>query len=317
ENNFFRQAALTIIQNIYLFRQRKIFFGTPTEALGDRERQEALLLFTLSPHETTLPLAKTFQHLVLARVWHRIVSQASDSFLGSRPFVELHEVVEQINTLRNIYMLLSRGIVGKITSHINSIYRQSITPEDGYQIGSFGIARAAYRFHPSSGFRFSTYASHWILKEIQRQALEGRLIRISANLVERIASNAQCGNSKAPPELERLCRATPQLYHCLEDLQQVGHSTATPEPAGHLEKNEILDLLQHAIRKILTPKSADVIMRRYGLGKYSGNEQSVIEIAAVHGVTRSSIYQVEQTALQRLRKYLRRHTDFSSFSTFT
>ncbi|MEE4242092.1 MAG: hypothetical protein V2I36_11555, partial [Desulfopila sp.] len=39
ENNFFRQAALTIIQNIYLFRQRKIFFGTPTEALGDRERQ--------------------------------------------------------------------------------------------------------------------------------------------------------------------------------------------------------------------------------------------------------------------------------------
>ncbi len=304
ENNCFRQAALTIIQNIYLFRQRRIFFGTAADDLGDRERQEALLLFSQSPQETTVPLAKTFQHLILGRVWHRIISQAGDSFLESAPFSELHEIVEQLNTLRNIFMLLCRGIVGKMTSKISTIYQQSITPEDARQIGSFGIARAAYRYHPSSGLRFSTYASRWIIKEIQRQALQGRLIRISANLVEKISSEAQNRPSPHNFAFEQLCRSTAQLSDFPDTLRQTTLSASLDDPAGLLEKRETHALLLHAITRVLSPKSGDVILRRYGLGKYTGNEQSVIQIAELYGVTRSSIYQIEQTALSRLKKYL-------------
>jgi RNA polymerase sigma factor (sigma-70 family) len=308
ENNCFRQATLTIIQNIYLFRHRRIFFGTAADDLGDHERQQALLLFSRSPQETTIPLAKTFQHLILARVWHRIISQASDSFLESRPFLELHDIVEQLNTLRNIYMLLSHGIVGKMTSRINTVYQQSITPEDARQIGSFGIARAAYRYHPSSGLRFSTYASHWILKEIQRQALQGRLIRISANLVEKISNEAQNRPSQHNLAFEQLCRSTTQLSDFPEGLRQTTLPASLDGPVGHLEKQETKALLLDAITKVLSAKSGDIIMRRYGLGQYSGNEQSVIQIAELYGVTRSSIYQIEQTALPRLKKYLLRNT---------
>lgn len=43
----FRQASLTIIQNIYLFKQRKIFFSSGLDTT-EQERQKAVLLLGLS-----------------------------------------------------------------------------------------------------------------------------------------------------------------------------------------------------------------------------------------------------------------------------
>ena len=187
----FRQAALTIIQNIYLFRNRKIFFGTLSSASSEEERQDALLLFSANPTRTSLPLAKTFQHLILARVWNRILSSATETDLQKPHFIKLHAIVEKLNTIRNIYILLTMGLVKKLASRINNIYKESITFEDSIQIGSFGIARAAYRYHQSLGIRFSTFAANWVFKEIQRQSLEGRLIRLPTNIVEHYTKAAK------------------------------------------------------------------------------------------------------------------------------
>ncbi len=304
ENRFFRQAALTVIQNIYLFRQRKIFFGTP-ELTAEQQRQEALQLFSKSPLDGSIPLAKAFQHLILARVWHRINNQVDKTIRNSKHYNELHEVVEQLNTLRNIYMLLSLGLTHKLTRNVNSIYRQSITGEDAHQIGSFGIARAAYRYHPSTGIRFSTYASRWILKELQRQALDGRLIRISTNLVEQIAQDAkESGLSQHGAAYTKLCNATAQLTPANEHLLLDCQLPSLVNPGERLEQLEMRSLLLDAIQKTLSQKSSDVIMRRYGLGPFRGKEQSVIEIAKLYGVTRGSIYQLEQTALKKIREHI-------------
>lgn len=304
ENMVFRQAALTIIQNIYLFRQRKIFFssiGLSTE----EERQEALLLFSESPEEKTIPLARTFQHLVLARVWDRICSKADDSLLQSQVFGELLEVVERLNTLRNIYMMLTTGLVQKLTRRISDIYRQSVTAEDAHQIGSFGIARAAYRYHPSSGVRFSTFAAKWIQKEVQRQALSGRLIRISSDLVEKVAKARRSGSFEKEWAASRLlAKATTRLSHQPGACLQRDMASIVTGPAEETEQKELQRILLRAIDTILSEKSSDVIKRRYGLGDYQGREQSVVEIGEAYGVTRSSIYQLEQSAMKKLRKHL-------------
>ena len=68
----FRQAALTVIQNIYLFRNRHIFFQPPTEN-GAEERILALKLFS-SVEKGELPLAQSLRHPILARIWSRIAS---------------------------------------------------------------------------------------------------------------------------------------------------------------------------------------------------------------------------------------------------
>ncbi len=198
----FRQAAITVIQNSYIFKNRKIFFSSESFTT-EMERQEALILFTGDPQKDTIPLGKTLQHVVLARIWDRIVRSGNDAILNSESFLRLGEVVDRLNTIRNIYILLTAKLANKLASSINELYRHSVTQEDACQIGVFGIARAAYRYHPSVGVRFSTYASHWVQKEIQRQALEGRLIRISSHLVEQY-SQAKREKNK---ELELLAKS--------------------------------------------------------------------------------------------------------------
>lgn len=304
ENRMFRQAALTVIQNIYLFKQRKIFFSS-TGLSTEEERQEALLLFSGSPEERTIPLARTFQHLILARVWDRICGKADAAFLQGQAFIELLAVVERLNTLRNIYMLLTTGLVQKLTRRISDIYKQSVTMEDAHQIGSFGIARAAYRYHPSCGVRFSTYAAKWIMKEIQRQALSGRLIRISSDLVEKVARAKRANTMGQECSAYRsLATATAQLTLQPGELQHHGNATIVAGPTEELEQKELQGLLLKAIDTVLSKKSGDVIKRRYGLGDYLGREQSIVEIGRAYGVTRGSIYQLEHSAMQKLRKHL-------------
>ncbi|WP_228857220.1 hypothetical protein [Desulfomarina profundi] len=182
-STLFRQAALTVIQNIYLFQNRKIFLKS-SAATPELERQEALLLFSCPVKaKGELNLEKTFQHSILARIWNRITSNQQDNYSNRQEFINLQTIVEELNTLRNIYMILCQGLVRKLVTHINSIYRQSISFDDAIQIGEFGIARASYRYHIFSGVRFSTYASKWVFKEIQRQALGDVLLKFPQTLL--------------------------------------------------------------------------------------------------------------------------------------
>ncbi len=309
----FRQAALSVVQNNYLFRNRKLFFGTDFQS-EEQERQEAIQLLGCS--EIMLqepPLSKTFQHPVIARIWNRILQQSTESSRSSDVFMELHQIVEQLNVLRNIYILLCRGIVHRLARTMNRVYRQSLTYEDAVQVGSFGIARAAYRYHFSSGVRFSTYASHWVKKEIQRQALEGRLMRISAGTVERFARAAKENDAETLAKVSSVLQETE--LRCLEpawlpDVPADLKHRLSPE--GVTEGRQLKMLLLEGIETVLSEKSGDLIRRRYGLSPYC-REQSVIEISEVYRVTRSSVYQRERTALKKLFLFLKDHCQESEY----
>jgi RNA polymerase primary sigma factor len=302
-NRAFRQAAITVIQNSYLFKHRKIFFHS-TSLSTELERQEALQLFTMDPRKTTIPLGKTLQHLVLARIWDRIIRSADSAIMQSQPFAELSDVVERLNTLRNIYMLLTTNLVKKLTSRINQLYSHSVTDEDACQIGSFGIARAAYRYHPSVGVRFSTYASHWVQKEIQRQALEGRLIRISSDLVEKFSQAKRDKDEGQERVVQSLLEnATERLGYEPEKFQHKESALISSNPADLTEQKELHRLLLDAVDTILSGKSRNIMHRRYGLGAHDKGGQSAVEIAKIYGVTRGSIYQLEQAAIRKLKRY--------------
>jgi DNA-directed RNA polymerase sigma subunit (sigma70/sigma32) len=55
----------------------------------------------------------------------------------------------------------------------------------------------------------------------------------------------------------------------------------------------------------LTEKEAEIIKRKFGLHPFTGSSQSVISISETYGVTRSSIYQIENKALMKLRRALK------------
>lgn len=300
----FRQAALTVIQNIFLFQNRHIFFQ-PFANL-EEERSEALEIFSSPAPPESISLKKSFRHPVLARIWARIVTTTEEQIYQSPALLELHSIVEKLNTLRNIYMLFSARLIRTLAHKINPVYKQSLSHEDALQVGYFGVARAAYRYHHSSGVRFSTYAANWIFKEFQQQSLNGRLIRISSNVVENYSRSRKA--SPLEHSLET-CLPLPDAV-AVEDEQELdagrgdyfGQNKNSPE--GLFEKSEDRSLLKEAVDTELNRRSADILRRRFGLPPYESTPQSIIEIAETYGLTRGRVYQIEQHALEKLRSNL-------------
>ena len=301
----FRQAALTVIQNIYLFKTRRIFFAPPVGP-PDGERQEALLLFSAGPAAQSLPLAKTLQHAIIARVWNRITSRQDACQEQDPRFLALEESVEALNTLRNIYILLTRGLVQALVFRAKTTSWSQST-EDAVQSGTFGVARAAYRYHPSCGVRFSTFATHWINREIQQQALSGRLIRVSSTVIEAHARAKKRDDQTAARKYGDILQGAHTLLLTEGDTDTTALAEtvgSTPAPETILERRQLHRLLLDALDSQLDPKKREVLKRRFGIFPYNDGEESVLDISRRLGVTRSSVYQLEESALRQLHRHL-------------
>jgi RNA polymerase primary sigma factor len=67
--------------------------------------------------------------------------------------------------VRDKLILKNRGLVIRVVRHYLG---RGVDREDLIQEGNLGLLRAATRFDPGRGFRFSTYANFWIRQAIMR-----------------------------------------------------------------------------------------------------------------------------------------------------
>ena len=173
---------------------------------------------------------------------------------------------------------------------------------DLIQEGNLGLMKAAEKFEPERGFKFSTYATWWIRQSITRAiADQGRTIRIPVHLVESAAAldmepdkvRELLQLSQEPISLETPVGEEEDAH--LEDfIQDEDAGVPVDEPGRQLLRRELLHVL-----KSLTPREERVITLRFGLE--DGRARTLEELGKEFNVTRERVRQIEAKALRKLR----------------
>jgi RNA polymerase primary sigma factor len=197
--------------------------------------------------------------------------------------------------------------------------------------GNIGLMKAVERFDPAKGGKLSTYAAWWIKQSIKRAlANQSKTIRLPVHLVDKIAKikrvsmsmSEELGREPTDQELAdevglsaaklsqlRTVSIRPASLDApmndedgTEFGEIVGDDNAV-DPAENLsDKNlqeEIADLL-----RVLDDRERKIIMSRFGLD--GGNSRTLEEVGEKFGVTRERIRQLQNIALAKLRRALRK-----------
>jgi RNA polymerase primary sigma factor len=208
---------------------------------------------------------------------------------------------------------------------------------DLIQEGNLGLMHAVSRFDYRRGLRFSTYACWWIRHAIGRAlADKARAVRIPVHMLEaqqqlekvRQQLIRELGRQPTPQEVAKAARVPlaklNQMHRYLmgqplsldrpvheDDDRQLGEMLADPDsedqnPAEDLT-NEALTKQVRTLMRGLSPIEADVLRQRFGLG--DDEERTFREIGDQYRLSRERIRQIQNSALDKLKKALeRQHT---------
>lgn len=202
----------------------------------------------------------------------------------------------------------------------------SLSFDDLVQEGNMGLIRATKDFDPTLGFRFSTYAMHWIKQSISRAILNNsRTIRLPVHILElqskykkaqnilrdtlgreanseEIANYLQVSVEKIN-EIETLIKEPISIHTSLNDeddgtLEDLIADNNLENPDDKLDNEFLRDAL-NSVLETLDERECEIIIARYGLNKKRA--KTLEEIGKEFGVTKERIRQIEQKALIKLR----------------
>lgn len=197
---------------------------------------------------------------------------------------------------------------------------------DLIQEGNLGLMKAAEKFEPERGFKFSTYATWWIRQAITRAiADQARTIRIPVHMVETINKvkkvNSQLLHENGhEPTNEQIAEKLEMPVEKVREIMRVAQEPVSLEtPIGEEEDSHLGDFIpdedapapsdvaSHTMLKeqlaevlsTLTPREEKVLRLRFGLE--DGRSRTLEEVGKEFNVTRERIRQIEAKALRKLR----------------
>jgi RNA polymerase nonessential primary-like sigma factor len=209
--------------------------------------------------------------------------------------------------------------------------------------GNLGLMHATAKFEPERGFRFSTYASWWIRQAIERAIMhQARLVRLPVHVVRELnqvlrarraleGERALAGeNDDRPVRVERIAHKVGRPVQEVADLLRYAEQPASldaprdPSRDGEASGESLLEgvaddghddpegqLLHHELGSLvdgelleLSKREREVLTGRFGL--YHREPETLEALAERLGLTRERVRQIQQEALNKLKRHLQR-----------
>lgn len=197
--------------------------------------------------------------------------------------------------------------------------------------GNIGLMKAVERFDPEKGGKLSTYAAWWIKQSIKRAlANQSKTIRLPVHMVDKIAKMRRISAMLTEvmgrePTDEELADEIGAPRHKVAMLRQASHRPASLDaPINEGEATEYgevisdekasnpLDMLSDKnlhgqiddLLAVLDERERRIIDERFGL---DGRKAMTLEdVGREFGVTRERIRQLQNSALTKMRRALRK-----------
>jgi RNA polymerase primary sigma factor len=260
--------------------------------------------------------------------------------IGRFPLLTLQQEIELAGKIKN-------GDAEARERMINSNLRLVVTIAHDYanlglplldliSEGSIGLTKAVERFDPAKGAKFSTYAMWWIKQSIKRAlANQSKTIRLPVHLVHKIAKvrrasrhmSDELGREATDDELGEEIGIASEKIARLKSLAIRPTSIDSPiDDDDAMEFGELIgdeaaqtpfEMLRdkNLLREIgwlldmLDKREMTIISQRFGL---DGGEPKTLEnVAKNFGITRERIRQLQNIALAKLRRAIRKREDAS------
>lgn len=259
-------------------------------------------------------------HKILRELLNREPTNSEWAYINNISISRLYDELAVGYTAKNKLVESNLRLVVSIAKRYQN---RGLDLLDLIQDGNLGLIKAAEKFDPSKGYRFSTYARWWIRQAITRDICNySRLIRIPVHCWDKLRSI-----KKARRELLNKGLFNPTLQDIAnfleEPVEKIAFTMQTfvnpislNTPIDNSEDMTLEDIISNSqdsvetelinsmtaekLLSFLNPREADVIKLRHGIE--NGNSKTLQEIGYQYNLTRERVRQIELKAYQKIRK---------------